>query len=129
GPLKTGSNFTNARITKLAGANAATRPPGKNMGDEITPLSGYTLPSAGSQVLLHNGTPLYGSKGPISFSPMMRLTNTVIDQAGNLWALNNWKPSFDIDSSTTAGNPGGDGIVIFVGLAPPRPAPPARQSN
>ncbi|MDB5341837.1 MAG: uncharacterized protein JWP89_214 [Schlesneria sp.] len=129
GPLVTGSNFTNTRITKLAGANAATRPPGKNMGDEITPWSGYTLPSAGSQVLLHNGTPLYGSKGPISFSPMTRLTNTVIDQAGNLWALNNWKPSFDIDSSSTAGNPGGDGIVIFVGLAPPRPAPPVRQSN
>lgn len=128
GPLAKGSNFTNSRITKLAGANAATRPPGKKMGDDISPWSGYTLPSAGSQVLLHNGTPLYGSKGPISFSPMMRLTNTVIDQAGNLWALNNWKPSFDIDTSSTAANPGGDGIVIFVGLAPPKPTP-VRQTN
>lgn len=123
GTLKPFSNYTNSHITKLAGANPATRPAGKKMGDPISPWTGYTLPSAGSQVLLHDGTPLYGSKGPISFSPMMRLTNCVIDQAGNLWALNNWKPSFDIDASPTTGNPGGDGIVIFVGLAPPSPPP------
>jgi len=50
-----------------------------------------------------------------------RLTNVVIDQAGNVWAVNNWKPNFDVDVSTETGNPGGDGIVIFVGLAkPPR---------
>ena len=49
-------------------------------------------------------------------SPLMRLTNVVIDQAGNIWALNNWKPDFDIDVCC---NPGGDGAVIFVGLAPP----------
>jgi len=46
----------------------------------------------------------------------MRLTNVVIDQAGNIWALNNWKPAFDIDVCCNAG---GDGAVIFVGLAPP----------
>jgi hypothetical protein len=40
----------------------------------------------------------------------------VIDQAGNIWALNNWKPDFDTDVCC---NPGGDGAVIFVGLAPP----------
>lgn len=38
------------------------------------------------------------------------------DQAGNIWALNSWKPDFDIDVCC---NPGGDGAVIFVGLAPP----------
>lgn len=128
GPLKKGSNFTIGRVTKLAGANASTRPPGKNMGDPISPWTGYTVPSAGSPVLLHNGDPLYGPGALPSFSPMMRLTNTVIDQAGNLWALNNWKPSFDIDTLATPagkqiGNPGGDGIVIFVGLAPPKKAP------
>jgi hypothetical protein len=47
---------------------------------------------------------------------MMRLTNVVIDQAGNIWALNNWKPDFDIDVCC---NPGGDGALIFVGLAAP----------
>ncbi len=40
-----------------------------------------------------------------------------IDQAGNIWSLNNWKPRIDID--TIGMNPGGDGIIIFVGLAPP----------
>ena len=53
---------------------------------------------------------------------MMRLTSVVIDQAGNVWAVNNWKPDFDIDASPKnppCGNPGGDGIVIFVGLAKP----------
>jgi len=37
-------------------------------------------------------------------------------QAGNIWTINNWKPNFDNDALL---NPGGDGIVIFVGLAPP----------
>ena len=42
------------------------------------------------------------------------------NQAGNIWSINNWKPDFDIDILS---NPGGDGIIIFVGLAaPPRPA-------
>jgi hypothetical protein len=70
--------------------------------------------------LLHNGDPLYGPGAPSSFIPMMRQTAVVIDQAGNIWSVNNWKPDVDIDFG---GNPGGDGIVIFVGLAaPPRPA-------
>ena len=46
----------------------------------------------------------------------MRLTALGIDKAGNIWAMNNWKPSFQVDNST---NPGGDGAVIFVGLASP----------
>ena len=118
GPLQPGSNFTSSRISELCGINPLARPPGKRLGDPISPSTGYTVPSAGSQVLLHNGDPLYGY-GPLaqpSFSPMMRLTNVVIDQAGNIWALNNWKPDFDIDVCC---NPGGDGVVIFVGLAPP----------
>jgi hypothetical protein len=82
-------------------------------------LTGYTLPSAGDPVLLNN-KPLYGGRGPAKcFSPLMRQTNCLIDQAGNVWALNNWKPSFDVDVDPDVGNPGGDGIVIFVGLAKP----------
>jgi hypothetical protein len=46
----------------------------------------------------------------------MRQTNVVIDCAGNIWAINNFKPSWDVD---VLKNPGGDGIVIFVGLATP----------
>jgi hypothetical protein len=90
------------------------------VGEPISPSSGYTVPSAGSEVLLHNGDPLYGSGAPPSFIPMMRQTAVVIDQAGNIWSINNWKPDIDVDFG---GNPGGDGIVIFVGLA----APPATQ--
>jgi hypothetical protein len=105
------------RLTKLWGINA---PPGHNVGDPISPETGYTVPSAGSEVLLHNGDPLYGPGAPPSFIPMMRQTAVVIDQAGNIWSVNNWKPDIDIDFG---GNPGGDGIVIFVGLA----APPTTQ--
>jgi hypothetical protein len=47
---------------------------------------------------------------------MMRTTGVNIDQAGNVWTCNNWKPDFDADR---AGNPGGDGMVIFIGLATP----------
>ena len=124
GPLEVGSNFTSGRISELCGINPAARPPGKRLGDPISPPSGYTVPSAGSQVLLHNGDPLYGYGfgAQPSFAPLMRLTNVVIDQAGNIWALNNFKPDFDIDVCC---NPGGDGAVIFVGLA----APPVIQAH
>jgi hypothetical protein len=120
--LQPGSNFTSGRLSELCGINPATRPPRKKLGDPISPPTGYTVPSAGSQVLLHNGQPLYGRlPAPPSFAPMMRQTNVVIDQAGNVWSLNNWKPDFDIDVCC---NPGGDGVVIFVGLA----APPTTQA-
>ena len=105
-----------ARLSKLAGSNSATRPPGLNMGDPISPATGYTVPSAGSEVLLHNGTPLYGPDGPISYDPFQRSTASAIDRAGNIWVMNNWKNNFTIDATS---NPGGDGVVIFVGLATP----------
>lgn len=111
-----------SRLSKLAGANPATRPPGKAMGDPISPFTGYTVPSAGSQVLLHNGTPLYGTNAPPAYDPLQRLTVTAIDRAGNVWALNNWKNNFVVDF---AENPGGDGVVIFVGAA----APPRRRAR
>src|SRR4030095_5228117 len=57
GPLRLTSNFT-GRLTKLWGVNA---PPGHNVGDPISPSTGYTVPSAGSEVILHNGEPLYGA--------------------------------------------------------------------
>jgi len=59
------------RLTKLWGINA---PPGHNAGDPISPPTGYTVPSAGSEVLLHNSDPLYGPGAPTSFIPMMRQT-------------------------------------------------------
>lgn len=84
-----------------------------------------TLPTGGEPVTLANGLPLYGnpqtSDGePIplpSHDPLMRLTGSRIDRAGNLWACNNWKPSAYLD--VVRGDPGGDGMVIFVGAAAP----------
>jgi hypothetical protein len=87
-------------------------------GAALTPATGYTLPSAGDQVLLHNGDPLYGPYAEVqSYKPLMRMTAVVIDMAGNIWAINNWKPETINDA--LLGNPGGDGIVIFIGLAAP----------
>lgn len=120
GPMTFGNNYTNAAISKLAGANPDARPPGLKIGDPISPQTGYTLPTGGDPVLLHNGDPLYGAGSTTeSYSPLMRQTNCVIDQAGNVWAINNWKPDFNTDFLPITGNPGGDGIVIFVGLAKP----------
>ncbi|WP_462323203.1 NHL repeat-containing protein, partial [Halochromatium sp.] len=118
GDLGIGNVFDSGRVSKLCGANPAACPPGLQLGDPISPETGYTLPSEGTQVLLPNGDPLYGPGAPPSFVPMMRQTSVQIDAAGNLWAVNNWKPRFDVD---VLANPGGDGIVIFVGLATPPP--------
>jgi streptogramin lyase len=120
GPLEVGSVFT-GRLTQLAGSRAT----GYRMGDALSPQTGYTVPSAGAQVLLHDGTPLYGPDGPPCYTPMMRTTGVNIDAAGNVWTCNNWKPSFNTDLigdpyAGVPGNPGGDGIMIFVGLAKPR---------
>ena len=109
-------NVFDGRLSKLCGIDRDACPPAAKTGDPITPGTGYTMPSAGSQVLLHDGTPLYGPNAPPSFIPMMRQTASVIDRAGNLWTVNNWKPDLDVDITV---NPGGDGLVIFVGLAPP----------
>lgn len=112
------SDYTTGALSHLAGANDATRPAGLNTGDAISPPTGYTLPSAGDPVLLHNGEPVY-KDGTECYTPLMRSTSCQIDQAGNVWVVNNWKPRFRTDFPTGHGNPGGDGIVIFVGLAKP----------
>lgn len=106
-------------IVELCGASSNC-PYGIAMGTAITPSTGYTLPSAGSQVLLNSGQPLYGTGAPPSYLPLMRLTSVNADMAGNIWAANNWKPSGLNDLLV---NPGGDGMVIFVGVAAPTKAP------
>ncbi|KGP62579.1 hypothetical protein EP47_01345, partial [Legionella norrlandica] len=107
---------TKFSVSHLCGNQPATCPPGLNTGDPISPPIGYTLPSAGSQVLLANGQPLNGPNGPPSFEPLMRQTFVAIDAAGNVWVTNNWKPN-PLAASTF--NPGGDGVVAFVGMASP----------
>lgn len=116
GSLRPGSNFLDTRITQLCGADPATQPPGRKLGDQLSPPTGYTLPSAGEQVLMANGVPLYGPGAAPNFTPLQRLTAVQIDRAGNIWCCNNFKPNIDVDFTS---NPGGDGMVIFVGLARP----------
>jgi sugar lactone lactonase YvrE len=124
GPLAVGNVFT-GRLTQLAGANPNTRPSKRLTGDALSPQTGYTLPSAGEPVLLNNLDPLYGPDAPPSYIPMMRTTGINIDAAGNVWTCNNWKPDFNNDLfgepfKHVAANPGGDGMLIWVGLAKPR---------
>ena len=106
-------------VVQLCGATGNC-PSGVTMGTALTPSTGYTLPSAGSQVLLNSGQPLYGTGAPPSYLPLMRLTSVNADMAGNIWATNNWKPSGLNDLLL---NPGGDGVVIFVGVAAPTKVP------
>ncbi|MCH9651470.1 MAG: hypothetical protein K0U98_24805 [Deltaproteobacteria bacterium] len=97
-------------------------------GDEATAKL-MTLPTGGDEVRLANGLPLYGNPESQEgkeipyhcYEPLMRLTATRVDRAGNLWACNNWKPSAAID--VVQGDPGGDGMVIFVGVAAPADRP------
>jgi len=87
------------------------------VGTPLSPDTGYTLPSAGEPVLLSDGTRLdQTAPGQPTFTPMMRQVSIVPDRAGNLWVTNNWKPNF---ADNLIMNPGGDGLVIFVGLGAP----------
>lgn len=106
--------YRNSAVTKLAGPNSSS---GQPVGTPLTPPTGYTLPSAGAPVLLSDGTPLSQTGDQPAFTPMMRTVTVVPDRAGNLWVSNNWKPNFN--SNVFGGNPGGDGMVIFIGIAAP----------
>lgn len=113
-PFDLDNIYSNAAVSVLAGARSES---GKPAGTPLSPSTGYTLPSAGEEVILFDGTPLSqtGTNQP-KFTPMMRSVSAVPDRAGNLWVSNNWKPNFHTDLTH---NPGGDGMVIFVGLAEP----------
>lgn len=115
-------DYTNAGMTKLAGVDS---PSGMPVGEPLCPETGFTLPTAGEPVTLFDGSPLYRD-GTLCYSPLMRMTSVTIDAAGNIWAVNNWKPRFGSDFEPCSGNPGGDGIVIFVGMAKPPVMPDER---
>ena len=105
------SNFAAADspITQLCGVRTENCPPGMKTGDQISPPGGYV--GGGLQML----------------------TDLAISPSGDVWVMNNWQ---DIDSCF--GDPdealstscGGQGVVIFFGMAKPVRAPqigPARQ--
>jgi hypothetical protein len=94
------SNFASDKygIVQLCGANPAAWPPGKKMGDAISPPGGYVGGGLQMQVDL------------------------AIDPAGNVWVGNNWQNLESVldrnaESLSTLG--GGQGVVVFYGLAKP----------
>jgi hypothetical protein len=104
------SNFAAAEspIVELCGVRTENCPPGMKTGNQISPPGGYV--GGGLQML----------------------TDIAVDPAGNVWAMNNWQ---DIDAcigipkEALSTRCGGQGVVIFYGMAKPVRAPqigPAR---
>jgi hypothetical protein len=104
------SNFAmpDSPIVELCGVRMETCPPGMTTGDQISPPGGYV--GGGLQMQ----------------------TDIAIDPAGNVWVMNNWQ-----DIASCIGKPqealstrcGGQGVVIFYGMAKPVRTPqigPAR---
>ena len=98
------SNFASDKfgIVELCGANPKAWPPGKKMGDAISPPGGYVGGGLQMQVDID------------------------IDPAGNVWVSNNWQ---DIKAALgQAAEPlstlgAGQGVVVFYGLAKPVKTP------
>jgi streptogramin lyase len=97
-------------ITLLCGARPANCPPGARTGDAISPPGGYV---GGLQAAI---------------------TDIVVDPAGNLWVANNWENPEQgfkkVPDPTLATRFGGNGTVVFFGLAKPVKTPligPPRQ--
>jgi hypothetical protein len=85
-------------IVQLCGANANAWPPGKKMGDPISPPGGYVGGGLQMEVDIN------------------------IDPAGNVWVGNNWQDiqsvlEHNAEPLSTRG--GGQGIVCFYGMAKP----------
>jgi streptogramin lyase len=105
------SNFgaPEARITQLCGARTENCPPGFKTGDQISPPGGYV--GGGLQLQ----------------------TDLAIGPAGDVWVINNWQDiesCFGVPPESVSTRCGGQGVVVFFGMAKPVRAPqigPARQ--
>jgi hypothetical protein len=94
------SNFVNDKygIVQLCGANPAAWPPGKEMGDAISPPGGYV--GGGLQLQV----------------------DVDIDPAGNVWVSNNWQDyqsAFGNVAESLSTRAAGQGVVVFYGVAKP----------
>lgn len=83
------ANFGGRRVAQLCGARVSACPPGVRTGQPISPATGYT------------------------FDGLVRNTGVQVDPSGNVWLCNNWQT---VPFQT---NPGGNELVVFVGLAAP----------
>jgi hypothetical protein len=98
------SNFAmpHSPIVELCGARTENCPPGMKTGDQISPPNGYV--SQGLQMQ----------------------TDLAIDPAGDVWVMNNWQeiascvgtPADDVSTLC-----GGQGVVVFFGMAKPVKSP------
>jgi hypothetical protein len=104
------SNFAGAQspIVELCGARTETCPPGFKTGDQISPPGGYV--GGGLQMQ----------------------TDLAISPAGDVWVMNNWQDinsCFGVLPEPLSTRCGGQGVVIFFGMAKPVRSPqigPAR---
>jgi len=92
------ANSTGRSITQLCGVRVKNCPPGFETGSPISPPGGY---SGGLQII----------------------TDVAIDPAGNVWVANNWdRPDQgfrQLPDEALSTRFGGDGAVVFFGLAKP----------
>ena len=98
------SNFASpsSPIVELCGVRTETCPPGFKTGDQISPPNGY-----------------------VSGALQMQ-TDIAVGPAGDVWAMNNWQnlPScFGDPSEEYSTQCGGQGVVIFFGMAKPVKSP------
>ncbi len=98
------SNFAmpNSPIVQLCGVKTENCAPGMKTGDQISPPGGYV--GGGLQMQ----------------------TDIAVDPAGNVWAMNNWQDidsCFGIHNEAYSTRCGGQGVVIFYGMAKPVRAP------
>jgi streptogramin lyase len=96
------ANAFGRSVTHLCGARLENCPPGAKTGDPISPPGGYI---GGLQII----------------------TDVAIDPAGNLWVANNWDRPDEglkkVPAPTLATRFGGNGTVVFFGLAKPVKTP------
>jgi hypothetical protein len=93
------ANATGHSVTELRGARPENNPPGTKTGDPLSPPGGYI---GGMQTAI---------------------TDVAIDPAGNVWVANNWdlpEQGFKkVPDPALATRFGGNGVVVFFGLAKP----------
>ena len=88
------ANFSGQRVSQFCGATKTNCPRGVGPAQPISPdETGYP------------------------FDGLQRNTGVGIDASGNVWLANNWK------QKPVQANPGGNGLVVFVGMAAPIKTP------
>jgi len=103
------ANAMGHSVTQLCGARPANCPPGMKTGDPISPPGGH-------------------------FNGLQIITDVAVDPAGNVWVANNWDRPDEgfkkVPDPALATRFGGNGTVVFFGLAKPVRTPligPPRQ--